>query len=30
MLMLATMWLLTLAIFLEMAHRAPVIDDWFD
>jgi hypothetical protein len=29
MLMLATIWLFSLAIFLEMAHRAPVID-WLD
>jgi hypothetical protein len=30
MLMLATIWLLCFALFLEMAYRAPVIEDWFD
>ena len=28
MLMLACVWLFSFAAFLEMAHRAPVIDDW--
>jgi hypothetical protein len=30
MLTLATVWLLCFALFLEMACRAPVIEDWFD
>jgi hypothetical protein len=28
MLILASVWLLCSAIFLEMLHRAPVIESW--
>jgi hypothetical protein len=30
MVTIAMIWLLCFAVFLEMAYRAPVIDDWFN